>query len=60
MMTTYILDPSELALLKGKTILIFGAATGIGHAAATIAHRESFPKGDLVPYSFPTETHIAD
>ncbi|KAK0650755.1 Secoisolariciresinol dehydrogenase [Lasiodiplodia hormozganensis] len=38
-MTTYDLDDSEFKALKGKTIIITGAASGIGRAAAQIAHR---------------------
>lgn len=39
-MTTYELNLGELHALKGKTILITGAASGIGRATAIIAHRE--------------------
>lgn len=37
-MTTYIVKPSELEQLKGKTILITGCASGIGRATAQIAY----------------------
>lgn len=37
-MTTYDWDTDELKALAGKTILITGAATGIGRAALEIAH----------------------
>jgi NAD(P)-dependent dehydrogenase (short-subunit alcohol dehydrogenase family) len=40
-MTTSKLDPEELRALKEKTILITGAATGIGRETAVIAHRKS-------------------
>lgn len=36
-MTTYTIDEAELASLQGKTILITGAATGIGEAAFKLA-----------------------
>jgi NADPH:quinone reductase-like Zn-dependent oxidoreductase len=36
-MTSYVIEPDELSKLKGKTILIVGAASGIGHAAVEIA-----------------------
>lgn len=36
-MTTYSIDPAELKALHGKTILITGAATGIGEAAFKLA-----------------------
>lgn len=39
-MTTYQLKDEELHALKGKTILITGAATGIGRAAVDIMHRK--------------------
>ncbi|KKY20212.1 putative short-chain dehydrogenase reductase sdr [Diplodia seriata] len=38
-MTTYHLDDSEFQALKGKTIIITGAASGIGRAAVQIAHK---------------------
>ncbi|KAJ9627783.1 hypothetical protein H2203_003000, partial [Taxawa tesnikishii (nom. ined.)] len=38
-MTTYTLDEPELGKLKDKVILITGCATGIGRAAAVIAHK---------------------
>lgn len=37
-MTSYDYDNAELSALKGKTILIFGAATGIGLATVQLAH----------------------
>ncbi|KAF2855377.1 NAD(P)-binding protein [Plenodomus tracheiphilus IPT5] len=37
-MTTYSLDLQELENLKDKTVLIIGAATGIGRAAVDVAH----------------------
>ena len=36
-MTTYAFDKQKLGSLKGKTMLIVGAATGIGRAALDIA-----------------------
>jgi NAD(P)-dependent dehydrogenase (short-subunit alcohol dehydrogenase family) len=39
-MTAYKIDDAEFAALHGKTILITGCATGIGRAAAVLAHRE--------------------
>ncbi|EOD43776.1 putative short chain dehydrogenase reductase protein [Neofusicoccum parvum UCRNP2] len=37
-MTTYSFNDSELAELKGKTILIIGAASGIGYETVKLAH----------------------
>ncbi|EKG12948.1 Glycoside hydrolase family 16 [Macrophomina phaseolina MS6] len=37
-MTTYAFDDSELSQLRGKTILIIGAASGIGHETVKLAH----------------------
>ena len=37
-MTTYEYNPEELSSLKGKTILIVGAASGIGRAVVEIIH----------------------
>ncbi|OCL12645.1 NAD(P)-binding protein [Glonium stellatum] len=37
-MTTYHVNDEDLSSLQGKTILIIGAATGIGRAAVDIAH----------------------
>ena len=39
MPTTYTLEDSELLRLRDKTILITGAASGIGRSAAEIAHQ---------------------
>lgn len=36
-MTTYTLAEGDFHVLQGKTILIIGAATGIGRAAVEIA-----------------------
>lgn len=36
-MTTYSIDVEDLASLKDKTILITGAATGIGRSAVQVA-----------------------
>lgn len=37
-MTTYAFDDSELAQLRGKTVLIIGAASGIGYETVKLAH----------------------
>jgi NADPH:quinone reductase-like Zn-dependent oxidoreductase len=37
-MSTYPFDKEQLQNLRGRTILITGAASGIGQAAAQIAH----------------------
>lgn len=42
-MTTYAFDDAELAKLKDKTILIIGAASGIGLETVKLAHSEQQP-----------------
>jgi len=43
-MTDYEVKDSELESLRGKTILIIGAATGIGRATVLLAHsKDSLP-----------------
>ncbi|KAJ9604227.1 hypothetical protein H2200_011061 [Cladophialophora chaetospira] len=37
-MTSYEFEDSELEVLQGKTVLIVGAATGIGRATVLLAH----------------------
>jgi NADPH:quinone reductase-like Zn-dependent oxidoreductase len=41
MAASYSVLDSELETLRGKTILIIGAATGIGKATVVLAHREA-------------------
>ncbi|KAK9415450.1 putative NAD(P)-binding protein [Seiridium unicorne] len=38
-MTTYRVDDAEFAGLSGRTVLLTGCATGIGRAAAVLAHK---------------------
>ena len=40
-MTSYVVEDHEFEALKGRTILIFGAATGIGQATVRLAHRKT-------------------
>lgn len=42
-MTTYDLKDSELESLKGKTLLITGASTGIGRDTVKLAHSVYLP-----------------
>lgn len=46
-MTSYTIDDSELKSLQGKTILITGAATGIGEATFRLAIGERIPNYSL-------------
>jgi NAD(P)-dependent dehydrogenase (short-subunit alcohol dehydrogenase family) len=39
-MTTYDFKDVELLALKGKTILVTGASTGIGRETVKVAHSE--------------------
>jgi NADPH:quinone reductase-like Zn-dependent oxidoreductase len=39
-MTSYVIDDHEFEVLRGRTILIIGAATGIGQATVRLAHRK--------------------
>lgn len=40
-MTNYEVKDSELEALRGRTILIIGAASGIGRATVLLAHRKT-------------------
>lgn len=41
-MASYEVKESELDALRGKTVLIVGAATGIGRSTVLLAHRKYY------------------
>jgi hypothetical protein len=53
-MATYIVNDGDLSALRGSTILIIGAATGIGRAAVKLA----FGQHRRPPKIAPTHTDI--
>ena len=42
-MTTYKIDDTDFAVLRGKTVLITGSVTGIGRATVYLAHGRFSP-----------------